>query len=793
MRISYSPRRDPRRSLPRPRLSKACCAAAFTCAALGQSPALGQSASSEQVGFAGALICKADPIRVPAALKNAPPGTHNQPAHIQADHIETDGENIVILRGNAEVVQGRRGVYAERIVYHRDTYRVNAGGSAEHDVVLYTAGGDEIHAQSLDMEVDTFVGKGSEVRIRVADDSALQRAFVTPFEAARPAAPAAAASGRADANTYARLRAAARSLEFEGGDFQRLEDVTLSSCVEGDDDVLLSAREIQLDHIAGVGRAKAMTVKFKQLPIFYFPTATFPINDERKSGFLFPAVGYDNQSGAIAEAPYYINIAPQYDATFTPRILSERGAQILGQFRYLGENGRGALRGEFLPSDPEFADQDRYAIAYDHRHRFGDNWHATLDWRRISDAVYLRDFATEVERVSASYVPKKARLDYYGTALRVNARVTAYDSTDPAIPRTDRPFESLPHLGLEMKPRKFGPLEGSLTAQYDNFRHDDDDKVKGARLRLRPQLSLPFRKSYGYLIPSASLQAVRYSLDDNAPGTDNRPSAEIPVYSIDGRLFFDRQLDYRGGAYSQTLEPRLFYLKVPEKRAQREFPDFDTSAGSRSSFAHYFRKNRFFGGDRVGDTEQIAAGITSRIVDRRTGRQRLKLSVGQIFYLKDREIGLTADAQPETEDASGLLGEAVASVSENWSLTGFARWSDARGAPGALRLAADYRRDRRRSASAAYTYNDDFSAQISEQVNVAFQTPLGARWQLQGNGAYSLETDSLQASGLGLSFDGCCWAARVAVQRYLDGEGAHKNRFVFTFELDDLGRIRSGL
>ena len=756
------------------RMLTTCCAATFTwSAATAQSPTLG-----EQVEFAGAEICRPGLIGVPAELKAASGGA-GLPIHIEADSIETSADNTVILRGSAEVVQGARGVYAERIVYHRDTYRANATGG----VVFYTAGGDEIRAEALDFEVDTFVGKGSGVRIKIADDD-------RPHDGQNDA--------QNDGKVYARARGSAQNVDFEGGDFQRLENVTMTTCAEGNDDVLLSAREIELDHAAGVGTAKSMTVKFKQIPIFYFPIATFPINDQRKTGFLFPSAGYDNESGVMVEAPYYINIAPQYDATVTPRVLSNRGEQLLGEFRYLGENGRGTLRGEFLPSDNAYQeadgkDADRYAFNYNHRHRFGDDWRATVDWQTISDSDYLRDFANEVNVVASSYVAKRAGLDYFGEALRFSARGLAYDSTNDAISRADRPYQTVPQLQLEVQPRKLGLFQGGVEAQYSNFRHDDKGKVNGTRLRVKPSISVPLEKSYGYITPKASLQSLRYSLDDNDPA-DDTPTVEIPIYSVDGQLFFDRQIADGGGAsYSQTLTPRLFYVNIPEKRGQREFPDFDTSVGSNSSFAHFFRENRFFGGDRVGDTEQISVGITSRITDNATGRQRFKLSLGQIFYLKDREISLTAAAKPETENASGVLGEVTAAVSGNWAVTGFARWNDDRDELGAFRLSADYHRDKRLNASAAYTYNDATSAQTSEQINVAFQTPLGPRWQLQGSGAYSLEEDEVQSSGIGLSYDGCCWAARVASQRYLDGEGKQKSRLIFTFELDDLGRIRSRL
>ncbi len=746
-----------------------CCTAVLCATVVAQSPV-----TSESVEFAGAAICAPNRIEIPAKLKNAPA---DGPIEIEADDIETEGESIVILRGSAEVVRGSRGLYAERIVFHRDTYRANAEG----DVVFYTANGDEIRAAKLDLEVDTYIGEGSDVRIQLADNDSVHD------------------------NTYARARATAQTVNFEGDDFQRLNHVTMTTCAEGNEDVQLSAEEITLDHAAGVGTAKAMTVKFKNTPIFYFPTATFPINDQRKSGFLFPAAGYANDAGIMVAAPYYFNLAPQYDATVTPRIWSKRGVQLFGEFRHLGENSRGDLRGEVLPSDNQYNGEDRYAFAYDYRHDFDERWRAILDWQTISDSDYPSDFANDADVVASSYIPKKAELDYFGKALRFNARAAAYDSADDTISRSDRPYDTLPQLALELKPRKLGLLQGQLDTQYSNFRHDESSKIHGTRLRVRPSVSLPLVKNYGYIVPKVSVQAIQYSLNgterDRTRYPDDSPSVEIPVYSIDGRLFFERPFDGPSepgdASWVQTLEPRLFYLNIPEKRQQIEFPNFDSSAGSDSSFEHFFRENRFFGGDWVGDTEQLAVGVTSRILDN-TGGQRLKLSLGQVFYLKDRKLvssntqdsdAQVSDAQANTETTSGWFGEVSAAISERWQVTGFARRKDDRGSLDAVRLSADYHRDARRNASLAYTFQDHFS----EQINLAFQAPLGPRWQLHGSRAYSFKEDDVRSASIGFSYDGCCWAVRVAAQRYLDGDGAQNNRFVFTFELDDLGRINSQL
>ncbi len=743
------------------RMLVAGCVVAAICSSAGaQSPVL-----DEQVGFASVEICEVERIGIPLALRRAAGESDggDLPIHSEADSIESEADGSIVLRGNARITRGGHGVYADQIVYRRDTRRARAEGG----VVLYTAGGDEIRADVLQVDVDSFAGEGADIRIRMARRD-----------------------GDGDDATYMRARATAQSAHFTGGDFQRFDQVALTTCAEGSRDVILHAKELELDHAAGFGSAKSMTVRFKGLPIFHFPTATFPIDDRRKTGFLFPAAGYDGESGLILETPYYINIAPQYDATLTPRLLSRRGAQIYGQFRYLGANGGGSVRGEFLPSDRAFDEEDRHAFGLDHRQKFGDRWRALVDWRTISDASYLRDFSDAVgSDAASSYVAQRAQLDYFGDDLRIRARVAAHDSANDAVARADLPYEVLPELKFDWKPQQFGLFTTAMTAQYTNFRHAHRDRIHGSRLRARPSVSMPLESSWGYVAPTASLQSIRYSLEDHAPRSDDSPSVEIPIFSIDGHLYFERDFDYGGTPYRHTLEPRLFYLTIPRKLAQREFPNFDTSDGSDSSFDHFFRENRFFGGDRVGDTEHIAVGVSNRIVDDHTGRQRLRLSLGQVFYLRDRKLGLSADSEPDTEDTSGLLAEVAAAISANWNLRAFARWGEGGGEIDSARLAADYRHGERRSAHAAYIFKDD----DSEQVNVAFEAPAGPRWQLHGNGAYSLEEDETRSAGLGFSFDGCCWAARVVAQRYLDGTGDYNNRLTFTFELDDLGRLRSRL
>ncbi|MDD9822241.1 MAG: LPS assembly protein LptD [Gammaproteobacteria bacterium] len=785
----------------------------------GESGDGSDSSDNSNSGSSNSNSASTDP-KPPASIDSKPS------IRIEADRIDADGEGAVTLRGDAQVVHERRGLSAERIVYQRATGRAVAAGG----VVFHTARGDRITAEAVQLDLDTWAGEARMAGIAIA-----RRPRQNAQENERsPQTPAAA-------TVEIRARASAELVQFAGDDSQHLKQVTLTACPPGNRDVELRARAIDLDHAAGVGRAKAMTLRFKGAPVFYFPAATFPIDDARKTGFLFPAAGYAGDSGAMLEAPYYLNLAPHYDATVTPRLWSRRGAQLAGKFRYLTPRGRGQIDGDFLPSDDAYdggGDGDRHAVTFRHEHRPGRHWRAQLHWKGVSDADYTRDFSSDIEVVASSYLERAARLDYARRGprhdLKFGAQFTAYEPVDRMVSRAARPYRRMPQLDLAWAaaaPGRWRWLRAGVEAQYADFQHDhcadrgrDDGAAAvpcGARLRVKPWLSVPLRRGFGYLEPRLSLQSIRYRLDERGPGMRASESVEAPIFSVDGGLYFDREFTVGGAAFTQTLEPRLRYVNIPEKRAQRAFPDFDTAAGG-GSFEHLFRENRFFGGDRIGDTEHVAAGVTSRIVDTGGGNQRLKLSLGQILYLQDRKIDIAADAAPATWDASGWFASADASLAGNWRAHLFAR-AHPRGNDRArkntlawFRAAVDYRApggggagdpgdraDRRdpgdrghRRATLAYTFNDATRAQTAptvqtEQFSAAFAAPIGKRWQAQAGGAYSLETDEFHAATVGVEFDGCCWAVRAAASRYLDGDGAHKNRFKLTFELDGLGGINS--
>ncbi len=771
-------------------LTRIAAALFFTLSCTG----LHAQSNNHDVGIDSLVSCPPALIEVPDGLQAATAGDPNLlPVRMNADTYELLDKEVLHMAGNTTIIQGSRGVYADEIIYNRDTYRAEVKGN----VRLYTSHGDEISAESMQMEPDTFTGTAQNVQVRIAGRTPLYASreqagffedrsfFASSLRGETDTDRPAATDGRA---VYIRARAEAESADFEGTDYELLRNASLTTCVEGNNDVRLEAEEIELDHSTGTGTAKNMTVRFKGVPVFYFPRASFPINDERKTGYLFPEFGYENKDGLILGLPYYINIAPDRDATIVPRILGKRGAQLYGEYRYLSPEFNGDIQAEVLPSDDVYG-EDRYAFGLNHDHALTGRWDMRVGYHTISDSHYTQDFSSSIGAVSSGYLLQDAKLNYRGEHVTFSTRLAAYE---PSNSLTDvdvnEPHKRLPEISFGLREQPLGALRFGLESDYVHFSHDD--LSDGNRLRFKPYISLPIERMYGHLTPRVSSQTIRYSLNRSSDDKgEDSPSVTVPITSIDGGLFFERMVHINRHSYLQTLEPRLFYVQIPEKQKQRHFPNFDTSESHMTSFSHYFRENRFFGGDRVGDTEQVTVGLTSRVLNGETGEQHASLSLGQVFYFEDREIGLRDGSGPETGDQSDILAELDIRVTADWSLRGFSRYDLEEKDFGYVQVSADYHQSPQRNASVSYSRILD----TSEQLKFDFQTPLGTSWQLDASAAYSLEDSKTRSSFLGVTYDGCCWAASMGIKHYLDGNGQFKDRYLFTFALDDLGKIKGGL
>lgn len=762
--------------------------------------------ADDSLFFAGPSVCPGDIIDIPDVVNDAAgldPAT--QETVLESDSIDAPDGSTLVLRGNAQVIQGPQAIFAEEIIYNKDDYSLNA----RDNVIIYTPGGDRMESAELMLEMETFIGQADTVDFQLGSRSSnkKKRRIMDSGDTRQGAFSLGGmeeVSWFSDDDAFnveeeedeeqvvdrgpvrAEMRGEAEKLFFEGQDRQRLQGTRVTSCPEGKDSVLLTASEITLDHASGIGTGKHMTVRFFKVPIFYFPRATFPINDERKTGFLFPSIGASDESGTIVEIPYYINIAPDKDATIYMRYLSDRGVQIMGEYRYLGEKYDGIFRAEGLPGDDVYGD-DRYAIGYDHSHRFGegDRWNARIDVQDVSDAEYFDDFSNDINISSASFLDQRVEVNYNGDIVRFGASAVDYVSIDSSFDDNFLPYGRLPRLTLnaESPYDAGGPFEYGIDSELVRFTHSGD-RFDGTRLDATPFVSMPLENVYGYVTPKVSLRYTNYELDNVDPGEETSFDRTVPVFSLDSGVVFERDTSWGDRPHYQTLEPRFFYVYTPYED-QDDIPIFDTGGGNLSNISNYFRESRFFGPDRVGDENRVSLGLTSRIIDSDNGLQRMEAQIAQIFFLEDREVQLVPGTPPDDASESSLLAEVRANLTPRWEVGGSVEYSHEESETEVVRLDTTYHKDDRRHFDISYWYFND----SGEQLDLDATWPLANKWQLGLQTIYDIDEGESLYSSASITYDACCWAARVSGEQRRHRDAEDETAIFFTLELKNLGKF----
>ncbi|MFO7858267.1 MAG: LPS assembly protein LptD, partial [Ectothiorhodospiraceae bacterium] len=610
-------------------------------------------------------------------------------------------------------------------------------------------------------------------------------------------------SGAMDATRYlvpeALIQGTASRMRLVDADTQRAFGTTYSTCRPGDEAWTLHAERIRLDQETGTGEAWHARLNVGDFPVAYTPYINFPIDDRRKSGLLPPTIGQSERNGFDYTQPYYWNIAPQVDATLTPRYLSQRGVMLGGELRYLQPSFSGAVEGNYLPDDDQRGD-DRWQLGLDQQHRLPGGVRGTLDIARVSDDDYFRDLGDSLRTSTTRNLRSRGVLRYNTRRLGATLDAETYQTLDPDIADPARPFRRLPRLQLDYRAAEPGPagLRWQVDSEVVRFDHPSDrQRITGTRTDIAPRVSLPFRSLAGFFTPAVTLRHTEYDLDnaeDPRSGgdavDDENPSRTLPLASLDTGLFFQRNFQAFGQSLRQTLEPRLFYLYVPE-RDQEDLPLFDTGRPADGIF-QLFSTNRFSGADRVGDANQVTTGLTSRFVDRETGSEYLRLGLAQIQYFADRDVVLRGEpGVQERRERSNVIGEARARLGDGFTASTQAEWDPLtdRTTRNSARLSYQPGPERIVSASVRARRNNAGELEL-DQRNVAAAWPLSPRWHVLGGWRYSnLEERTLEGFG-GLQYRDCCWSVRVIGRYFREEPDVEPERSVMLqFQLRGLGTL----
>lgn len=606
-------------------------------------------------------------------------------------------------------------------------------------------------------------------------------------------------TGRLDVNTAtflfheAEMRGRAASLARISESEVVITDGMFTTCGPQQNDWSIVASDIELDREAGFGSASNVRLQILDTPVFYWPYITFPIDDRRKTGFLYPQFGTSNTgSGGYLALPYYLNLAPHYDATLTPQYIHGRGLFNEVEGRYLNPYGESVLQLGYINNDSDFADEnpgengERWALDFTTRAGFGGGWSGYGDYSVVSDEDYLSDLNRSLEIDQATHLRRRGGIRYQDQNQYFETYLNGYQTIRDRIPEASRPYAQLPEI-IYGGTLDAGVFEANLESQYTWFYRDNDtlsglDAANGQRLRAIPELALPMRALWGFSRPSVSVDYTRYELDDYTLG-DGSFDRTAPVFEWDNGLYFDRRSSLFDIPYNQTLEPRLYYAWVDADADQNDIPDFDT--GIRSfRFDQLFQRQRFTGGDRVGDTNQLTAAVTTRFNDLLTGAERARFSIGQVQYFDDREVSLFGQGAGD-RSRSPLAGEVSLSPIKNLEIRSSGLWDHETGETVEGRSQLMFRTsDYRYLATLGHTYS---RADDLEQTDVGAVFPVTDQISAIGRWVYDSGLDRTVGTLAGLEYNNCCWSVQVVHQNYLTDDEKLDTRLLFRIELKGLG------
>jgi len=554
-----------------------------------------------------------------------------------------------------------------------------------------------------------------------------------------------------------------------------LEEFDFTTCDPTDPDWQLKAGRVRLDMEKGQGVARNARLEFKGVPILYSPWLSFPINDTRQSGFLYPQIGFSSDDGLDLRVPWYWNIAPNQDATFTPRWIQDRGAMLATEYRFLTAGQRGVLELEVLPSDRR-ADRNRYFGQFDYRASLARGWSASIRARRASDNDYFVDLGGELEDSAVQFLRSSAQVRGRGRLWSLSMMADTFQVLDAAVGPAAEPYRRLPRIrGVYDRPLPAN-LDFSLDSELVYF--DRDAGVTGARFDLYPRLRWNFLRPGGFLRPELGFRTTAYNLD----GTGNDSlSRTTPIVSIDSGLVFERSL--ANGQRLQTLEPRLFYLYVPD-RNQDDIPRFDTGELT-FGFSQLFHTNRFSGPDRQADANQLTLAVTSRLIETASGQSPLDFSLGQIVYFSDLNVQLPG-RPADDRSRSATVAEVNWRPVDRLALTAGVQWDSVEKETEVVRFGLNYRGRNARQVALGYRFRQD----RLDQIDVRARYPVRHDMNLIGRVNYSFEeSQTLEVLG-GIEFESCCWALRLTAREFIQDRDASTRRSVFLeLHLKGLGSL----
>lgn len=700
------------------------------------------------------------PLRLERTFNNQPKSQEATSAFVFADHLEGQKDGQIEATGNVVLRQPDRSIHMDRMLYDQNTREVEGLGAVKLEQSNST-----LRAPYLKLNLDTNVGQMEKPQYYLADNGG---------------------RGQADA------------LQIQDREHYRLEHATYTTCHANQTDWEMRVARLEIDQNLQIGQAHNAWISFMGVPILYSPWMDFPLGHQRKSGFLAPVFGGTTKGGTEITLPYYWSIAPNYDATLSPRIISKRGVQFNNEFRYLEPTFRGEAHLDILPNDA-LTNRTRLRLALKHQQNLFTGVNGFINYNRVTDDAYFRDLADAVNTTSQVNLLQDIGVTYGSSWWNGVAHLQRYQTLQDPLAPIGVPYSRLPQVTLSA----FKPLAGgnaSFMSDFTAFSHPTS--LNASRLVLNPSFSYPLLNTpAAYLTPKIAIHSTYYSMGTNNLTNQPNASRTLPIVSLDGGMNFERETQLLGGNYIHTLEPRAFYVFIPYQN-QSLLPNFDTAQAD-FSFAQMFTENRFFGNDRIGDANQATLAMTSRLLLQETGAERFRVTLGQRFSFSPPQVNLVAPTS--NTGRSDVLLAVAAQVNKVWSMDGEFQFDPNQSKTQRYNIATRYRPEPGKVLNFGYRFTRDTVIGTLvpggttvytpigglRQVDVSGQWPLSGHWHAVGRWNYSLQDARILDSIAGLEYNESCWTFRLVAQRFTLATQQSNTGFFVQLELNDFVKVGS--
>lgn len=767
-----------------------------------------------------ALLCLATSLAAAAATAQPEqaPGEDNSPAEVSANDCggfpfldwtdDIAGEGAIALRS-----QRCGGSYRDplgdldrsRDPALEDIEATASRSELEGDIVRFYGGLEARQGyrviRAAEGEYDRTTGTGSLLGdVEIREPGILLRGATGTLETTTGEA-------RLTANQFVlheqHLRGGADLVVRHDNGIIELDDGYFSYCPPLNEGWVLRAEELELNIEEGVGTARDAKIEIEGTPVLYTPFLRFPLDDRRKSGFLWPEVTNDSNGGLDIATPYYFNLAPNYDATLTPRLIQDRGLLTELEFRHLSRQaGYWELGGAWISGDEQYQedvpdeDGDRWLSAIEQRGLFKQRWRTNIDFTKTSDDEYFNDIGTtSLELKQSTHLLQSGQVDYLGDNWLTTLRLEEFQTIARDVQRDQ--YSKLPQLSLRRTAtaQTFSP---NLLWFSDYAYFDHNDEPTGHRLYNEIGANYPMQWIWGFLTPTAKYRQLNYDLDEDVifdGSPDDTPDVGAPMLSLDGGLFFERNT----GWGLQTLEPRVYYL-WSDFEEQDGLPSFDTTELT-FTYSQLFRETRFSGNDRIDDSNQVSVGITTRFLDQDSGREKLAASIGQIYYFDDRQVSIGATGPEDTEGSSAIAAELALSPTQQWEFRSAWLWNTDENELDQSTFQAGWRGDGGAIVNLGYSYRRNRTTANEgrdiDQLDFSTYYPFSKEWRIFLRSLYDLEENERVNDMAGIEYNSCCWRVRLVYQRYIDQNTnraatelvEYENATYIEFQLKGLGGV----